>query len=140
MPWSAHELLSAYQFRGLSEETSDYRRRIDLYNHVEYVTGVYCSTSQEAKPLIMSKQPQEPIGTFLSKYSTCDISDALLRLGILTGGFLPSLSLWSPHRKEGPTRVAGPAYTVKFVRNHQKNAPVLAEHYVRPTDPPRGQD
>jgi hypothetical protein len=79
----------------------------------------------------MSTQTQAPTGTVLCTYSTCDISDALLKLGIPTGGFLPGLSLWSPHRQEGPTRVAGQAYTVKFVRNHQTNAPVLAEHYVR---------
>jgi hypothetical protein len=78
----------------------------------------------------MSTQTQNPTGTALSTYSTCDISDAMLKLGIPTGGFLPGLSLWSPHRQEGPTRVAGPAYTVKFVKNHQTNAPVLAEHYV----------
>jgi hypothetical protein len=83
----------------------------------------------------MSAQPQESIGTVLSNYSTCDISDALLKLGIPTGGFLPGLSLWSPHRQEGPTRLAGPAYTVNFVRNHQTNAPVLAEHYVRVSSP-----
>lgn len=79
----------------------------------------------------MSAQSQHPTSGVLSTYSTCDISDALLKLGIPTGGFLPGVSSWSPQRQEGPTRVAGPAYTVKFVRNHQTNAPVLAEHYVR---------
>ena len=79
----------------------------------------------------MATAAEELTGTVLSAYSTCEISDALLKLGIPTGGFLPGLSLWSPHRQEGPTRLAGQAYTVKFVRNHQTNAPVLAEHYVR---------
>jgi hypothetical protein len=83
----------------------------------------------------MSAKSQDPIGTALSRYSTCDLSDALLKLGIPTGGFLPGISLWSPQRQEGPTRVAGPAYTVKFVRNHQTNAPILAKHYVRVGDP-----
>ena len=86
----------------------------------------------------MATQTQGPTGAALSAYSTCDISDALLKLGIPTGGFLPGLSLWSPHRQEGPTRVAGQAYTVKFVKNHQTNAPVLPEHYVRITNLRRG--
>jgi hypothetical protein len=83
----------------------------------------------------MSAKSQDPISTALSSYSTYDISDALLKLGIPTGGFPPGISLWSPQRQEGPTRVAGPAYTVKFVRNHQTNAPVLAKHYVRTESP-----
>jgi hypothetical protein len=87
------------------------------------------------KIIDMSAKSQDPIGTALSSYSTCDISDALLKLGIPTGGFLPDISLWSPQRQEGPTRVAGPAYTVKFMRNHQTNTPILAKHYVRTEDP-----
>jgi regulator of RNase E activity RraA len=83
----------------------------------------------------MSAKSQDPIGTALSSYFTCDISDALLKLGIPTGGFLPGISLWPPQRQERPTRVAGPAYTVKFVRNHQTNAPVPAKHYVRAESP-----
>ena len=62
---------------------------------------------------------------------SCDISDALLKLQHPHGGFLPGISMWSPTRQEGDTKIIGPAYTVKFVRSHITNAPKPANHYVR---------
>ncbi|KAF6513311.1 hypothetical protein HZS61_006636 [Fusarium oxysporum f. sp. conglutinans] len=38
--------------------------------------------------------------------------------------------MWSPLRQEGDRKLIGPAYTVKFVRNTQTNAPKLKEHYI----------
>lgn len=38
--------------------------------------------------------------------------------------------MWSPRRQEGNTKIIGPAYTVKFVRNNHVNAPKLEKHYV----------
>ncbi|KAF9766966.1 hypothetical protein IL306_000531, partial [Fusarium sp. DS 682] len=60
----------------------------------------------------------------------CDVSDALLKVGVPHGGFLPDLSMWSPLRQGGDRKLIGPAYTVKFVRNTQTNAPKLKEHHI----------
>lgn len=38
--------------------------------------------------------------------------------------------MWSPRRQEGDTKIIGPAYTVKFVRNIHVNAPKLETPYV----------
>ncbi|KAF5573698.1 dlpA-like protein [Fusarium pseudocircinatum] len=74
--------------------------------------------------------PDLSLAEKLRAYSTCDVSDALLKVGVPYGGFLPNLSMWSPLRQEGDKKLIGPAYTVKFVRNTQTNAPKLKEHYI----------
>ncbi|KAF5642453.1 dlpA-like protein [Fusarium tjaetaba] len=74
--------------------------------------------------------PDHSLAEKLRAYSTCDVSDALLKVGVPYGGFLPNLSMWSPLRQEGDKKLIGPAYTVKFVRNTQTNAPKLKEHYI----------
>ncbi|KAI6860874.1 hypothetical protein KC343_g2202 [Hortaea werneckii] len=66
----------------------------------------------------------------LAAYSTCDISDALLKLKHPLGGFLPGLSMWSPGRHSRSTKILGPAYTVKFVKHEEKDAPILPKHYI----------
>ncbi|KAI1068250.1 hypothetical protein LB507_004278 [Fusarium sp. FIESC RH6] len=68
--------------------------------------------------------------TKLRAYTTCDVSDALLKMGISHGGFLPNISMWSPQRQEGDAKLIGPAYTVKFVRNNYTSAPKPKEHYI----------
>ncbi|QGI71104.1 hypothetical protein CEK26_003441 [Fusarium fujikuroi] len=74
--------------------------------------------------------PDLSLAEKLRSYSTCDVSDALLKVGVPHGGFLPNLSMRSPLRQEGDRKLIGPAYTVKFVRNTQTNAPKLKEHYI----------
>nr|POE56687.1 4-hydroxy-4-methyl-2-oxoglutarate aldolase [Quercus suber] len=60
----------------------------------------------------------------------CLISDALLKLSHPFGGHLPGLTMWSPERQQGTTKLVGPAYTVKFARVEEKNAPIPKDHYV----------
>jgi len=67
----------------------------------------------------------------LARFSTCDISDALIKLKVRHGGFLSGLTLWSPLRQEGSTRIVGTVYTVKYVLNDDTHAPKLQSHYVR---------
>jgi hypothetical protein len=67
---------------------------------------------------------------FSKKTIRCDVSDALLKLKHPHGGFLSNITLWSPQRQEGSTKVVGPAYTVKYVLNTDVNAPKLEGHYV----------
>ena len=62
---------------------------------------------------------------------SCDVADALLKLHIPHGGFLAGLTLWSPKRQDGPTRIVGPAYTVRYVRKDQIDEPKPSGHYVR---------
>ncbi|WVQ99358.1 hypothetical protein IAU59_006491 [Kwoniella sp. CBS 9459] len=65
----------------------------------------------------------------LEELSTCEISDALVKLGYKTGGHIPSMNLYSPlphtdnrSAHEGSAgagvgvRIVGPAFTVKLVR------------------------
>ncbi|KAL9131014.1 MAG: hypothetical protein Q9217_000956 [Psora testacea] len=51
----------------------------------------------------------------LQAFSTCDVSDALLKLKHSRGGFLSGIALWSPHRQEGDTKIVGPAYTIDSI-------------------------
>ncbi|KAK3495733.1 ribonuclease E inhibitor RraA/Dimethylmenaquinone methyltransferase [Neurospora crassa] len=58
---------------------------------------------------------EDPIVKALQQYTTCDVSDALIKLKYRNGGFLSGLTMWSPHRQEGATKIVGPAYTVQYV-------------------------
>ncbi|KAL9087864.1 MAG: hypothetical protein Q9165_006426 [Trypethelium subeluteriae] len=71
----------------------------------------------------------------LESFTTCDVSDALLKLKIPHGGFLAGLTMWSPKRQEGPAKIIGPAYTVKYVRKNQENEPKPSGHYVSLQEP-----
>jgi len=75
-------------------------------------------------------RPVDPIVQTLEPFSTCDVSDALLKLKYPHGGFLPGLTLWSPKRQEGTTKIIGPAYTVKYVRKNYENEHKLEGHYI----------
>ncbi|OTA79043.1 hypothetical protein M434DRAFT_240822 [Hypoxylon sp. CO27-5] len=65
----------------------------------------------------------------LQKYTTCDVSDALCKLKYRNGGFLSGLTMWSPERQDGPTKIVGPAYTVKYVPLDDP-APKHPSHYI----------
>lgn len=72
----------------------------------------------------------------LAQFSTCELSDALIKLGVPHGGHIPDL-----HKVAGPStkstggskeemRLCGPAYTVKMVLSNDSSAPRLDKHFV----------
>ncbi|KAG6375355.1 RraA-like protein [Boletus reticuloceps] len=63
----------------------------------------------------------------MSAYSTCEISDALIKLGSPHGGHIPDIHVLSPDRH---ARISGPAYTVQMVLASDQTAPRLAAHFV----------
>ncbi|GAA5882577.1 hypothetical protein JCM16303_002052 [Sporobolomyces ruberrimus] len=63
----------------------------------------------------------------LGKLSTCEISDALIKLGNSTGGHIPDLERYSG--REGETLV-GEAFTVEMVDSSNTDAPKLQDHFV----------
>ncbi|KAJ4421163.1 hypothetical protein N0V82_003928 [Gnomoniopsis sp. IMI 355080] len=65
----------------------------------------------------------------LKEFTTCDISQALVHLGYRNGGFLSGLTMWSPERQAGATKLIGPAYTVKYAPKDDP-APKLQSHYI----------
>ncbi|KAJ9144739.1 RraA-like protein [Coniochaeta hoffmannii] len=71
----------------------------------------------------------DPIVRALQEYTTCDVSDALCKLKFRNGGFLSGLTLWSPQRQEGPTKIIGPAYTVQYAPLDDP-APKTPTHYI----------
>lgn len=66
----------------------------------------------------------------LSKYTTCEVSDALIRLGVPHGGHLPDIHMLSPAASASDTRICGPAYTVQMVLAVDTAAPKPAAHFV----------
>ncbi|KAJ3762372.1 ribonuclease E inhibitor RraA/Dimethylmenaquinone methyltransferase [Lentinula raphanica] len=60
----------------------------------------------------------------LSSFSSCELSDALIKLGVPSGGYIPDIN----HFSGKP--ICGPAYTVKFVYSTETGAPTLSEHFV----------
>lgn len=69
----------------------------------------------------------------ISKFSSCEVSDALIKLGLPHGGHIPDIYMLSPMNQS--TRICGPAYTVKMVVASETNAPRLEKHFVD-TAPP----
>ncbi|KAI0085185.1 RraA-like protein [Irpex rosettiformis] len=70
----------------------------------------------------------------LSKYSTCELSDALIKLGVPHGGYIPDIHMFSPSSTgSGDTRICGPAYTVQMVLGSDTSAPKLSQHFVDTT-------
>lgn len=65
----------------------------------------------------------------LADFSTCEISDALIKLKVPHGGFIPDIHAISPGTCPG-MKICGPAYTVKMVFAADKHAPSLEEHFV----------
>ena len=41
------------------------------------------------------------------------VADALIKLKLPNGGYLPGIEMFSPRHIDGPTKVCGPAFTVK---------------------------
>ncbi|KAA1471782.1 RraA-like protein [Dentipellis sp. KUC8613] len=71
----------------------------------------------------------------LSDFSTCELSDALLKLQVLSGGLIPSIQMLSPspHSEKGETtRLCGPAFPVRMVLSSDTTAPSLGGgvHFV----------
>ncbi|KAJ7462247.1 ribonuclease E inhibitor RraA/Dimethylmenaquinone methyltransferase [Mycena galericulata] len=60
----------------------------------------------------------------LASYSTCELSDALIKLGVRSGGYLAGLELFSSGK------ICAPAYTVQMVLASDTSAPKLSEHFV----------
>lgn len=65
----------------------------------------------------------------LVRLNSCDVSDALCKLKVPHGGFLSGLTMWSPERQSGPTKIVGPAYTVEYVPLDDPS-PKHPTHYV----------
>ena len=76
-----------------------------------------------------------------SDFSTCEVSDALIKLGVPHGGHIPDIHCISPlsgsesggrpAQGAGPVRLCGPAYTVRMVFASDRDAPKLQQsHFV----------
>ncbi|EGS18909.1 uncharacterized protein CTHT_0055220 [Thermochaetoides thermophila DSM 1495] len=77
----------------------------------------------------MTDQQEDPIIKALQEYTTCDVSDALCKLKVPHGGFLPGLTMWSPQRQDGNTKIIGPAYTVQYAPLDDPR-PKHPSHYI----------
>ncbi len=73
----------------------------------------------------------------LIKFSTCEISDALIKLGLPHGGHLPGIDMYSPSTSHASSssspaksRICGPAFTVRMVSQKDAAAPKPAQHFV----------
>ncbi|KWU46344.1 RraA-like protein [Rhodotorula sp. JG-1b] len=75
-----------------------------------------------------TSQQLERVATF----SSCEIADALIKLGNDTGGYLADLQQFSGHA--GQTLV-GEAYTVEMVDSRDKDAPKLDQHFIDTAEP-----
>ncbi|TCD70318.1 hypothetical protein EIP91_003947 [Steccherinum ochraceum] len=71
----------------------------------------------------------------LALFSTCELSDALIKLGVPSGGYIPDMHMYSPGPQAGTSssetiRLCGPAYTVQMVFSTDTTSPKLTAHFV----------
>lgn len=64
----------------------------------------------------------------LAAFSTCELSDALIRMRSPHGGHIPDIHMLSP--TDSRIRLCGPAYTVQMVLDSDTSAPKLPAHFV----------
>jgi regulator of RNase E activity RraA len=66
----------------------------------------------------------------LSAYTTCEVSDALIKLRVSHGGHIPDIHMLSP--SSGSTRLCGRAYTVRMVLKSEADHPGarLEGHFI----------
>lgn len=77
------------------------------------------------------QSPSAPTSS-LAQYSTCEVSDALVKLGIPSGGHIPDIDMYSPSPSQDAAtgKICGPAFTVKMVVASDKTSPKPATHFV----------
>ena len=63
----------------------------------------------------------------MGDYATTELSDALIKLGVKHGGYLPDIQQYSP---VGAVRISGPAYTVQMVPFNDTTSPKPTQHFV----------
>lgn len=63
------------------------------------------------------------------------VADALIKLKLPHGGYLPGIEMFSPDHIRGPTTICGPAFTVKMVLQSDQTAPKPAKHFVDAAEP-----
>lgn len=78
---------------------------------------------------ILRTMSTSPPQSALATFSSCEISDALIKLGLPHGGHIPDIRMLSP-TTSGETRLCGPAYTVQMVPGSDKTSPKLSSHFV----------
>ncbi|KAI0387232.1 ribonuclease E inhibitor RraA/Dimethylmenaquinone methyltransferase [Hypomontagnella monticulosa] len=71
----------------------------------------------------------------LRAFASCDIGDALVKLKHPLGGFLDGITMWSPERRGGQSKMFGPAITVKMVEASDRLAPSPPKHFADFNEP-----
>ncbi|KIK92138.1 hypothetical protein PAXRUDRAFT_34657 [Paxillus rubicundulus Ve08.2h10] len=91
----------------------------------------YLRTFREVVWGAMSTKTTPPLASF----STCEVSDALIKLGSPHGGHIPDVHMLSPSVSESQLKICAPAYTVQMVLANDQAAPKLSAHYVDTATP-----
>ncbi|KAJ5692620.1 hypothetical protein N7462_002043 [Penicillium macrosclerotiorum] len=66
----------------------------------------------------------------LGKFASCDVGDALVKLGVKDGGYLSGLHMYSPPSRSGNSKIFGPAYTVRMVPAADRSSPTPPCHFA----------
>ena len=78
-----------------------------------------------------SAAPPSTPTVLLSSFSTCELSDALIKLGVPHGGHIPDIHAMNDQSSQ--TTLCGPAYTIKMVWSGSKDEKLVLEegkHWV----------
>lgn len=73
---------------------------------------------------------QEKVVAALKRFSTCDISDGLLKLGFAHGGLLPDIVQRTLPKHDQEMPIVGHAWTVEFVEKSSERKADFEGHYI----------
>lgn len=86
----------------------------------------------------LRRPSRQPHPASLSNTNTPpQIADGLSALKHPHGGFLDGLTMYSPALQSGATKIAGPAFTVRFVPKADTESPSIQGNYVSREPPLR---
>ena len=88
------------------------------------------NTTHSISPLRHPMSTASQLMAHLSQFSSCEISDALVKLGVASGGHIPDITMFSPSRDAENVKICGPAYTVKMVHASDRQSPSPSVHFV----------
>ena len=102
------------------------------YFHVIYTSNLISPAISPMHPTLSRLRPvlRAMSTAKLADFSTCEISDALIKLAVPAGGLLPDINIISPSTAATDVRVCSPAYTVQMVPGSDTSAPKLSAHFV----------
>ena len=100
------------------------------FNYVIALALMYKATIRLQSIRRQMASVAQPSHSKLKQFSACELSDALIKLGLPHGGHIPDIRRVTSYDGSIEERICGPAYTVQMVYASDRSAPKPEKHFV----------